>query len=65
MDDLVSYLALAVGIAPLAVGLVTLLPYLIQRRIDRDPKSHYRFEGPQHCLHDMGGAGRSTFNLTI
>jgi hypothetical protein len=40
MDDLVSYLALAVGVAALVVGLVTLLPYLVQRRIDRDPKKH-------------------------
>jgi hypothetical protein len=65
MDDVVSYLALAVGVAALAVGLVTLYPYLIPRRIDRDPKKHYRFEGPDYGWHDLGDAGRPQLTLNI
>ena len=65
MDDVVSYLALAVGVAAFVVGLVTLVPYLIQRRIDKDPNRHYRFEGPDHGWLDMGDAGRPQLSLTI
>lgn len=65
MDDLVSYLALAVGIAALVVGLVMLIPYLVQRRIDHNPERHYKFDGPEHGWHDMGDAGRPSLNLTI
>lgn len=65
MADLVSYVAVAVGIAALLVGLVTLVPHLVQRRIDRDPKRHYKFEGPEHGWHDMGNAGRPCLNLTV
>jgi|GEM_PF-6155956 len=65
MDDVVSYIALAVGIAAFVVGLLTLIPYLIQRRIDKDPNRHYRFEGPEHGWLDMGDAGRPQLGLTI
>jgi hypothetical protein len=65
LEDLGVILGIVIAVAALVVALVTAVPYLRQRRIDRDPERHYRFEGPEHGWRDLGEVGKPQLNLAV